>query len=80
MNEKFRRIFTQVFDALLITDKTGRIVDVNTAACNLLGYEKEELSQLYLRDIHTEKEFKKMVERELGPTFKHELQFYLGKI
>lgn len=59
--EKFRSIFTHVFDALIITDKTGRIVDANTATCNLLGYERDEFSQLYLRDIHTEKDFKKML-------------------
>ena len=59
--EKFRGIFTQAFDAILMIDKTGRIVDVNKAGCLLLGYEKQILVTLTLRDIHPKKEFKKMI-------------------
>jgi len=59
--EKFRGIFTQAFDAILILDKVGRIVDVNTAGCNLLEYEKEQLINLTLRDILSKKEFEKMI-------------------
>ncbi|MFW9902746.1 MAG: PAS domain S-box protein [Candidatus Thorarchaeota archaeon] len=59
--ERFRLIFTQVFDALLITDKRGQIVDLNEAACSLLGYKREEIGQLFLRDVLSKKEFKKML-------------------
>jgi len=43
---KFRTLFTRVFDALMLADKAGRIVDVNESACLLLGYAKEEFEQL----------------------------------
>lgn len=59
--EKFRRIFTQVFDALLITDKHGQIIDANAAACSLLGYKRDEMIHLYLRDILSKKEFRRML-------------------
>jgi len=49
---KFKLLFGRVFDAILIIDKdTLSIVDVNEAACDLLGYTREQISDLSLRDL-----------------------------
>ena len=59
--EKFRRIFTQAFDAILIVDGNGKIIDANDATCTLLEYEKNDLLDLTLRGILLEKEYKKIL-------------------
>ena len=41
--EGFRKIFDSVKDAILIETPEGRILDVNRAACEMLGYTREEL-------------------------------------
>ncbi|MDQ3639539.1 MAG: PAS domain S-box protein, partial [Actinomycetota bacterium] len=51
-NEKrFRQLFDQSVDALLVHDASGKIVDCNAEACRSLGYEREELLALRIRDI-----------------------------
>ena len=49
--EKYRAIFETAKDAIFVTDKTGRFVDVNRAACESLGYSKEELLQRCIREL-----------------------------
>ena len=46
-------IFGHVADALLVADLDGRIVDVNPAACGLLGYGRKELLAMRLWDFMT---------------------------
>jgi PAS domain S-box-containing protein len=42
--EKFRNLFDHAKDAILLADlETQKIIDVNTAACNLIGLPKEKL-------------------------------------
>ena len=53
--EKYRAIFETAKDAIFVTDKTGRFVDVNRAACESLGYSKEELLQLSNKKIDDDK-------------------------
>ncbi|MEE8418169.1 MAG: PAS domain S-box protein, partial [candidate division Zixibacteria bacterium] len=48
---KFRLLFNRVFDTLLLMDKSGQIVDANESACRLLGYSKDGLLKLNLRDL-----------------------------
>lgn len=48
---KFRLLFNRVFDTLLLMDENGRIIDANESACRLLGYSKEELLKLNLREL-----------------------------
>jgi PAS domain S-box-containing protein len=46
-NEKrFRQLFDQSVDALIIHDASGNIVDCNAEACRALGYSREELLAL----------------------------------
>ena len=43
--EKFRTLYERVFDALILINKDGEIIDVNKSAGRLLGFAKEELDQ-----------------------------------
>jgi len=54
-----RRSFLQAlldgsFDAVLVTNNEGRYVDANAAACDLLGYTRDELLQLNVSDLTAE--------------------------
>ena len=49
--EKYRVAFDTTKDAIFVTDETGGVVDVNRAACESLGYSKDELLQLSIREI-----------------------------
>ena len=42
-NSIFRRIFESAPDAIVVTDRDGRMVRVNKAADKLFGYNHEEL-------------------------------------
>ena len=48
---RFRAIFEQSSDALLVHDDAGRMVDCNREACRSLGYSREELLSLSVEDF-----------------------------
>jgi PAS domain S-box-containing protein len=50
---RFRQLFEQSSDALLVHDDGGRIVDCNSEASRSLGYTREELLSLRIRDFAT---------------------------
>lgn len=53
-NEKrFRQLFNQSVDTLFVHDASGRIVDCNEEACRSLGYTREELLSLHIKDLAT---------------------------
>lgn len=55
--ESYRQLFESESDALLLIDThTGRIVQANTAALTMYGYEREELLSLRAVDISAEPE------------------------
>lgn len=58
--DKFRRMFNRVFDAVVIINRNGMIMDVNDTTCKLLGYSKEEILKLSVGDIHPQAEIKKI--------------------
>jgi PAS domain S-box-containing protein len=49
--ERLRRIFEHVSDALLITDDRRRIIDANAAACELTGLGIEQLRTAQLSEV-----------------------------
>lgn len=55
---KYRTLVEQAIDAIAVYDENGKLLDVNTGAINLLGYTREELQQMYLKDVLTEDEIK----------------------
>jgi len=48
---RYRRIVENSVDGCLLFDARGRILDVNEAVCRTLGYTREEMLRLSLRDI-----------------------------
>ncbi len=49
--QKFRALFDNAKDAIFIHDLEGRFLDVNREACERLGYSRDELLQMGVRDI-----------------------------
>ena len=49
--EKFRTIFNNASDAFFFIDSEGRIIDVNQGACDLTGYDYDELIQMRPHDF-----------------------------
>jgi len=47
----FSTVVDQAGDAALWKDRTGRLLYVNDAACRMLGYSREELLEMNIRDI-----------------------------
>ena len=52
-HERFRLLFERSMDAILIYDEQERFVEVNGAACDLLGFTAERLLQLRWQDLFT---------------------------
>ena len=49
--ERYRVLFETAKDAIFLNDGTGKFMDVNSAACESLGYSKEELLKLSNMEI-----------------------------
>lgn len=52
---KYRSLFERSVDAIYMINKEHQFIDVNESMKNLLGYSKEELLQMNVRDIFAEK-------------------------
>jgi PAS domain S-box-containing protein len=52
--QRYRAIMEQAVDAIILRNKTGRILDVNQKACQNLGYTREELLSKTVADIDPE--------------------------
>jgi two-component system, LuxR family, sensor kinase FixL len=50
-HERFRLLFERSLDSILISDDAGRFVEVNGAACRLLGLEREQLLKWKWSDL-----------------------------
>ena len=48
---RFRLLFDQAIDGIILLSSEGHFVDVNPAACELLGYDKTEFLTLNLADL-----------------------------
>ncbi len=72
--ERFRAIFDNVADGILIADiETGKFYSGNKAICQMLGYSLEELRNLGVTDIHPEEDvvynlgqFEKLLKRQIS--------------
>jgi len=49
---KYRSLFEESLDAIIITSRSGKFIDVNRAAYTLLGYTKDELIQIPVQRIY----------------------------
>jgi PAS domain S-box-containing protein len=60
--ERFRILFERVFDPMLMIDENGNIQDANQAASHVLQYDRKELQNLSLEDIHPREQIQKVRE------------------
>ena len=70
----FRRLFDQASDGIFIIDLEGRYIDVNAAACEMLGYSHEELVGKTIADLLPIEDVPQMIEtrkRLLAPGRTH---------
>jgi PAS domain S-box-containing protein len=51
--EQMESLYAHIADAIFVTELDGQIIDVNPAACLLLGYSKQELFTMGLWDLAT---------------------------
>ena len=49
--EKFRNYIRRAPDGVFIVDDAGQYVEVNKSACQIMGYSKEELKKMSIRDL-----------------------------
>jgi PAS domain S-box-containing protein len=49
--ERFRSLVEHASDGIFISDASGRYLDVNSAACEKLGYSREEFLRLTIADV-----------------------------
>jgi len=64
--ETFQALLRTTMDGFLLMDVEGRILDVNAALCDLLGYRRDDLLALGVRDIeaaHSADEIGRRIER-----------------
>jgi len=52
--EKFRALFDQARDAIVITTERGQVVDANSYALNLFGYSLEEMKALNFQRLYVD--------------------------
>lgn len=48
---KYRMLIEQASDGIAVYDMQGDILEINTRACEMLGYSREELLKLNVRDV-----------------------------
>lgn len=52
-NQRYRALFNESLDAIYITSREGRFIDVNPALCKLFGYSRDELiNELNVEQIY----------------------------
>jgi len=49
--ERYRTLVEQASDGIFVSDSSGRYLDVNSRGCEMLGYTREELLHLTVRDL-----------------------------
>lgn len=75
--EKYRTIFEKVREGVFISAVDGRFIDFNEATARMLGYEREELLSLDIRDLYVNPEERDQLVhdiRELGYISDYELR------
>ena len=54
--QRFRRLFEQSNDAILLVDREGRILDANGRVCEMTGYARDELIGELIHRLHAERD------------------------
>ncbi|MEJ2060672.1 MAG: EAL domain-containing protein [Gammaproteobacteria bacterium] len=58
--KKYRALFENASDAIIMADENGQLIDANRRATKLLDFTKEELTGLSFFDIHPESELSRI--------------------
>jgi diguanylate cyclase (GGDEF)-like protein/PAS domain S-box-containing protein len=77
--EEYRSLFEQSRDAIYITTREGRFIDINQAALELLGYTKEEILDANARDLYVDPSDREVFQREVekaGFVIEHPLKLH----
>jgi len=64
--ERFRKLFEQSNDAIFI-HQSGRIIDINHRACEMLGYSKEQLLTMEIADLYPQEGFTESSKKIITP-------------
>jgi PAS domain S-box-containing protein len=59
--EKYRALINDASDAILLADDKGNLLEVNKKAEELLGYTREELSNMNFTQIHPDEELERTI-------------------
>jgi PAS domain S-box-containing protein len=51
IEEKYHLLVKQAADGIFLADKTGRFVDVNPSGCGMVGFTRDELLNMSMRDM-----------------------------
>lgn len=54
--ERYRTLFNSASDAVIIQSVNGNIIDANKVACSMLGYDRDEIIQLNIKQIESAEE------------------------
>ncbi len=60
-DEKYRALINDASDAILVADDKGNLLEVNKKAEELLGYTREELSNMNFTQIHPDEELERTI-------------------
>jgi two-component system cell cycle sensor histidine kinase/response regulator CckA len=63
--EKYRTLFEDSRDAIVITNKKGRLLDMNQSALDLFGYSREELLGMRIGDLYADIFEDRRIQKEL---------------
>lgn len=58
--ERYRNLFEEAMDGIIIVDSEGRYIDVNQHACIMLGYTREEIIGKRFPDLHSPSQMRQM--------------------
>jgi PAS domain S-box-containing protein len=60
---RYKILFDNACDAIFVHNADGQILNVNRIACERLGYTREDLLNMHLRDIHIPEDFESVSEQ-----------------
>lgn len=61
LEERHRTLFQHASDAMIVTDPEGKFLEINKKAEDLLGYGKDELVGMNVKDIHPPEELERAI-------------------
>jgi len=76
--QRYRSLFDDSRDAIYVTSRDGRFVDINQSALDLFGYTREEMLELDAQEIYVEPDDRRLFQQEIekgGAVRDYEIKF-----